>query len=107
MPENTGDSERSVSHAFTAAPPPHTRFVTPLLQRSEAGRGRKAKVVATLRSSAGGLLSVREVAAFLGVSTATVYKLFASGDLPSVRVGATLRLSREALMRWVEEWEQR
>ncbi|AKU91128.1 hypothetical protein AKJ08_1515 [Vulgatibacter incomptus] len=52
-----------------------------------------------MQATAGGLLSVRLVATFLGVSTATVYKLYASGDLQSIRVGAAQRVSREALAR--------
>jgi excisionase family DNA binding protein len=41
----------------------------------------------------GGLLTVREVAARLRVSTATVYKLCASGQLKHVRVLNALRIA--------------
>ena len=41
----------------------------------------------------GPLLSVRAVAAHLGVSTATVYKLVASGDLPHARVSNAIRIA--------------
>jgi len=77
-----------------------------LVQQSGAGQGGKAMVVATLQATAGALLSVRQVAALLGVATATVYKLCASGEMPSVRVGAALRVSREALAWWVHSSER-
>jgi excisionase family DNA binding protein len=47
--------------------------------------------------SKGHLLTVRAVAAVLGVSTATVYKLAARGDLRSVRVSNALRIHPDAL----------
>ena len=101
LPENTGDSEKGVSHPFAPASPTRTRFVTPLLQGKAAGKGRKPKVLGTLQTGAGGrLLTVREVAAHLGVSRATVYKLCASGDLPAIRVGAALRISAASLASW-------
>jgi len=105
VPGNTGDSEEAVSHGLTPVSQARTRFGAYLVQRNAAGKGRKAKVVATLQATAGALLSVRQVAAFLGVSTATVYKLCASGDLPSVRVGAALRVSRDGLTRWIAAQE--
>jgi excisionase family DNA binding protein len=39
------------------------------------------------------LLTVRVVAGRLGVSTATVYKLVAQGDLPHVRVSNAVRVA--------------
>jgi len=44
-----------------------------------------------------GLLSVREVAARLGVSTSTVYKLCAERKLPHVRVSNAIRVDPKAL----------
>ena len=43
------------------------------------------------------LLSVRQVAAWLGVSTSTVYKLCAEGRLAHVRVANAIRFAPEAL----------
>jgi excisionase family DNA binding protein len=40
------------------------------------------------------LLTVREVAAILRVSRATVYKLVEHGELASVRVGNAIRIRR-------------
>jgi excisionase family DNA binding protein len=39
-----------------------------------------------------GLLTVREVAAAMRVSTMTVYRLIKAGDLPAIRVGKHFRI---------------
>jgi excisionase family DNA binding protein len=44
-----------------------------------------------------GLHTVRAVAAFLGVSRATVYALCDRGELPHVRVGNSIRITGETL----------
>ncbi len=49
----------------------------------------------------------QEVAEMLGISKATVYHLAASGQIPSVRVGKALRISREAIDRWIQDQERR
>jgi excisionase family DNA binding protein len=46
------------------------------------------------------LLSVRDVASRLGVSTATVYKLCASGELAHVRVSNAIRIAQDAVERY-------
>jgi excisionase family DNA binding protein len=43
--------------------------------------------------SRGHLLTVRVVAGRLGVSTATVYKLVARGDIPHIRVSNAIRVA--------------
>ena len=65
---------------------------TPLLRDERAGA-----------SDAGPLLTVRDVARRLGVSTATVYKLCASGQLPHVRVLNVLRVATSAVRAFVNE----
>lgn len=40
------------------------------------------------------LLTVGEVADMLGVSTMTVYRLVASGEIPAVRIGRCVRIPR-------------
>ena len=47
------------------------------------------------------LLSVREAAARLGVSTATVYKLCERGELPQVRVSNTIRIAPTDLVDFI------
>ena len=50
-----------------------------------------------LQGQAGRLLSVRELAAALGVSTATVYRLCESGEFPHVGISNAIRVRPEDL----------
>lgn len=43
------------------------------------------------------LLTVKEAAAFLKLSPDTIYRATKAGTLPHVRIGRSIRLSREAL----------
>lgn len=43
------------------------------------------------------LLTVREVAQMLAVSTMTVYRMIRSGDLPAIRIGRTYRVDQRAV----------
>lgn len=49
------------------------------------------------------LLSVVEVAAFLGVKRDTVYKLIDRNGLPGVKVGRLWKFRREQVNEWVNE----
>ncbi len=53
--------------------------------------------------SAGGLMTVAEVAGAMRVSNMTVYRLIKSGELPAVRVGKNYRLRGSDLERFLEE----
>jgi excisionase family DNA binding protein len=48
------------------------------------------------------MLRAREVAAELGISRALVYRWMARGVLPSIRRDRSVRVPREALLRWIE-----
>lgn len=48
-------------------------------------------------------LSVAEVAMMLGVSRATVYRLVHAGHLPGIRVGRSVRVSREAVEKFIRD----
>lgn len=52
-----------------------------------------------------------EAAAAIGVSRSRMYELIASGEIPSVRIGGTLRVPVDGLRRWVArklaEWKRR
>ena len=48
------------------------------------------------------LLRPSEVAESLGVSRSKVYTLIAEGKIPTIRVGASVRVPVEALRAWVE-----
>src|SRR6266545_6833602 len=47
------------------------------------------------------LLRVEEVAEALAVSRSAVYALIRSGEIPSVKIGRSTRVSLEALRRWI------
>ena len=49
------------------------------------------------------LLTVREAAAYLGLQVDTVYKKARLRELPSVKVGRSLRFDVKALERYVEQ----
>ena len=53
------------------------------------------------------LLTVKEVAAFLNVAPMTVYRAVKSGALAHVRVGGSIRITREALDAYVVTPEPR
>ena len=51
------------------------------------------------------LLSVRETAQLLGVSTANVYDMTHMDGFPSLRVGRRLKLKRRLLLEWLDRLE--
>jgi excisionase family DNA binding protein len=59
----------------------------------------------TMTAPAGepGLLTVDEAAAYLRISRAKAYQLAATGELPTVRMGRSVRVRRDRLMAWLDE----
>lgn len=51
-------------------------------------------------------LKVSEVAEFLRIGRTRAYELVGSGEIPSVRIGRNIRVSRRELERWLEERRQ-
>ena len=49
------------------------------------------------------VMTVKETAAYLRVSTATVYKLARSGDMPAARIGRSWRFRRDLIDAWLRE----
>jgi len=49
------------------------------------------------------LLTVADVQAETGLGRTTVYALLASGELPAVRIGRAVRISRVSLEVWIEQ----
>ncbi len=49
------------------------------------------------------LLRAEEVAKLLGLSRSMVFQMLASGELPVVRFGRSVRVPREALDEWIKE----
>ncbi len=48
-------------------------------------------------------LKVPEVAQVLRIARSRVYELIGSGEIPSIRIGRSVRVSRKELDRWLEE----
>ena len=48
-------------------------------------------------------LKVPEVARIIRVARSRAYELVATGEIPSVRIGRSVRVSRRELDRWLEE----
>lgn len=48
------------------------------------------------------LLRPEEAAAAIGVSRSKAYELIASKQIPSVRIGASVRVPIQALREWIE-----
>jgi excisionase family DNA binding protein len=51
-------------------------------------------------------LKVPEVAKVLRIARSRAYELVADGEIPSVRIGRSVRVSRRELERWLEEQRQ-
>ncbi len=51
-------------------------------------------------------LKVPEVAEMLQIARSRAYELVGSGEIPSVRIGRSLRVSRKELERWLDERRQ-
>ncbi len=49
------------------------------------------------------LLRPAEVAESLGIGRAKVYELIGSGQLPSIRIGGSLRVPIDKLTHWIEQ----
>ena len=65
----------------------------PFVPAVSPGAARATSRLRALEGGAGRLLTVREVAERLAVSTATVYALCARGELPHVRVSNAIRIA--------------
>jgi excisionase family DNA binding protein len=52
------------------------------------------------------MLTVKEVAAQLGVSCGAIYKAASNGTLKHYRIGVTIRISESQLQDWLQTIEQ-
>lgn len=48
-------------------------------------------------------ISLREMQEVLGIGSTKAYGLVASGEVPSVRIGRAIRISRKELEHWLQE----
>lgn len=52
------------------------------------------------------LLGITEVAALLSLGRSKTYALIAAGELPSIRLGKSVRVPAQKLREWVQERSQ-
>ena len=50
-------------------------------------------------------LSAKYIQTYLSISKSTVYRMFDSGDLPTVQIGSNRRVKREDFIKWLNEKE--
>ena len=48
------------------------------------------------------VLTVAEVASFLRISRASAYEAIRTGEIPSFKIGRSIRVSRSALLAWID-----
>jgi excisionase family DNA binding protein len=48
------------------------------------------------------LLTVKELASLLRVSSQTLYKMLEQGEIPAVKIGAQWRFDQEKIRSWIE-----
>jgi excisionase family DNA binding protein len=53
--------------------------------------------------SAGGIMTVHNVAKYLRLSEAKIYRLARTGELPAFRIGKTWRFNRGRIDEWIRE----
>lgn len=49
------------------------------------------------------VLTAKDVMAFLGVARPTAYELMNRKDFPSIRIGRSLKVTKQALLAWLEQ----
>jgi len=53
------------------------------------------------------ILKAKQVAEMLDVGLSTVYRAVEAGELPAIRIGAAIRIRREALEKFLSQQESR
>jgi excisionase family DNA binding protein len=92
--KNTEAPHSSACHPLS---PFSRQFATHLLPADSEVKGAGGQHLRALRGGAEDLLTVRQVATGLSISTATVYKLVERGELPHVRISNAVRVAPEDL----------
>lgn len=85
---------RIVIENVDAGHPPTSPAELQLSEGSESSRSPKL------------LLRIEEVAEMLGIGRSKIYELLRSGELPSVRIGRSVRISVDDLRAWVRTRRQ-
>ncbi len=67
-----------------------------------AERGMKRNGRTAQGGQGGDIMTLREVAKYLGLHTMTVYKLTRDGRVPAAKIGGQWRFKRDVLEHWLE-----
>lgn len=50
-----------------------------------------------------GVMTIKEVAGYLGVHVSTIYKYAQNGSIPAFKIGSDWRFSRKHINQWIDE----
>ena len=53
------------------------------------------------------VMTVKEIAEYLGVHPMTIYKYVRDGKIPAFKIGASWRIQRDSIKKWMEENEHK
>ena len=54
-----------------------------------------------MNQSSAVMMTVHEVAVYLKVHQATIYRLLKNGEIPGFRIGSDWRFNRESISKWI------
>jgi len=53
------------------------------------------------------VMTVKEIAEYLGVHPMTIYKYVRDGKIPAFKIGASWRIRRDSIKKWIDENEHK
>ncbi len=53
------------------------------------------------------VMTVKEIAEYMGVHPMTIYKYVQEGKIPAFKIGASWRIRRDSIKKWMEESEHK
>jgi excisionase family DNA binding protein len=53
------------------------------------------------------VMTVKDVAEYLDVHPMTIYKYVQEGNIPAFKIGASWRIRRDSIKKWIQENEQK
>ena len=53
------------------------------------------------------VMTVKEIAEYLGVHPMTIYKNVQKGKIPAFKIGASWRIRRDSIKKWMDENEHK
>jgi excisionase family DNA binding protein len=53
------------------------------------------------------VMTVKEIAEYLGVHPMTIYKYVQEGKIPAFKIGASWRIRKESIKKWMDENEHK